>query len=375
MAARRGEKMAAEIAAEILGIGMVTPVGLSARQTAASVRTGIGRLGESYVTDRYGEMLVMGLVDAGELPALCEELADPDDPDQELSPRQERLARLAGPALLEAIGSHAPASLPLLLALPEAHPETRHAVGAEMIGILATQTARRFAPELSRTYALGRAGGFAALDDALDLLAGGEGARDRRAAAPLVLVGAADSYLDLGLLYALDAEGRLRTGEVADGFVPGEGAAFLLLGPAGSAARSGRQPIARIAGVGRAHEAGHLYSAEPYRGDGLAAALAALFDGTGSAARGEIACVYAGLNGESFWAKEWSVAQIRCAGHLRERLRIQHPADCFGDAGAALGPIMLGLGALDLSRGRIDGDCLVWGGADRGERGAALLAR
>jgi 3-oxoacyl-[acyl-carrier-protein] synthase-1 len=376
MAAKRTETMAsAERAVEILGIGMVTPVGLSARQTAASVRTGIGRLGESYVTDRYGEMLVMGLVDAGELPALCEELADPDDPDQGLSPRQERLARLAGPALREAIGSHTPASLPLLLALPEAHPETRQAVGAEMLGILATQTERRFDPELSRTYALGRAGGFAALDDALELLATGGDARDRRAAAPLVLVGAADSYLDLGLLYALDAEGRLKTGEVADGFVPGEGAAFLLLGPAGASARSGRQPIARIAGVGRAHEAGHLYSAEPYRGGGLAAAFSSLFERTGSAARREIACVYAGLNGESFWAKEWGVAQIRCAGHLHERLRIQHPADCFGDAGAALGLIMLGLGALDLSRGRIDGDCLVWGGADRGARGAALLSR
>ena len=87
---------------------MVTPVGLSARQTAASVRTGIGRLGESYVTDRYGEMLVMGLVDAGELPALCDELADPDDLDRGLSPREERLARLAGPALLEAMGSTRP---------------------------------------------------------------------------------------------------------------------------------------------------------------------------------------------------------------------------------------------------------------------------
>jgi 3-oxoacyl-[acyl-carrier-protein] synthase-1 len=110
------------------------------------------------------------------------------------------------------------------------------------------------------------------------------------------------------------------------------------------------------------------------RGDGLAAAFGALFKRTGSAVSGDIACVYAGLNGESFWAKEWGVAQIRCAGQLREKLRIQHPADCFGDAGAALGLIMVGLGALDLSRGRIDGNCLVWSGADRGERGAALLA-
>lgn len=359
---------------------MVTPVGLSARQTAAAVRTGIGRLEESYVTDRYGEMMVMGLVDAGELPPLNEDLADPDDPARELSPRQERLARLATSALLEAITCHGDAqarpALPLLLALPEAHPETRQAVGAEMLEILATQTERPFDPELSRTYALGRAGGFAALDDALELLAARDRRLDRRQPVPLVLVGGVDSYLDLGLLYALDGEGRLRTGEVADGFVPGEGAAFVLLGPPGSAARTGRQAIARIIGVGRACEAGHIYSTEPNRGDGLAAAFCALFAraGGGGPSR-NVARVYAGLNGESFWAKEWGVAQIRCAGHLRERLRVRHPADCMGDAGAALGLVMLGLAAMDLSRGRIDGDCLVWGGADRGERGAALLAR
>lgn len=372
MAAQRRE-------AEILGVGMVTPVGLSARQTAASVRTGIGRLEESYVTDRYGEMMVMGLVDAGELPALNEDLAEPDEPARELSPRQERLARLAAPALLEALASHGDAlarmSLPLLLALPEAHPETRQAVGAEMLEVLATQTERRFDPELSRTYALGRAGGFAALDDALDLLAGAGRRLDRRQAVPLVVVGGVDSYLDLGLLYALDGEGRLRTGEVADGFVPGEGAAFMLLGPPGSAARAGRQAIARIIGVGRACEPGHIYSSEPNRGDGLAAAFRALFERAGGAPNRNVARVYAGLNGESFWAKEWGVAQIRCAGRLRDRLRVQHPADCFGDAGAALGLVMLGLAAMDLARGRIDGDCLVWGGADRGERGAALLAR
>ena len=76
-------------------------------------------------------------------------------------------------------------------------------------------------------------------------------------------------------------------------------------------------------------------------------------------------------SGRRSGASPRSAAPAICA----ERLRVQHPADCFGDAGAALGLIMLGLGALDLSRGRIDGDCLVWGGADRGERGAALLSR
>jgi 3-oxoacyl-[acyl-carrier-protein] synthase-1 len=124
------------------------------------------------------------------------------------------------------------------------------------------------------------------------------------------------------------------------------------------------------------HEFGHLYSAEAHRGDGLALAFRALFDSgpRGGPAPPKVGCVYAGLNGESYWAKEWAVAQIRCAERLAETLRVEHPADCIGDVGAALGPVMLGLAALELARGRVDGACLVWTGADRGQRVAALLS-
>ena len=244
-----------------------------------------------------------------------------------------------------------------------------------MIGILATQTDRRFDAELSRTYALGRAGGFAALDDALELLATGGGARDRRAATPLVLVGAIDSYLESGAALCAgcrgapqDRRGRRRIRPRRRGGLPvaGAGRRRRAQRPAADRAHRRRRPRARGGTPVQRR-------AVPRRRAGCG--IQRVVRAHRQAASGDIACVYAGLNGESFWAKEWGVAQIRCAGHLRHRLRVQHPADCFGDAGAALGLIMLGLGALDLSRGRIDGDCLVWGGADRGERGAALLSR
>lgn len=341
---------------------MVTPVGLSAAQTAAAVRAGIGRLSESYVTDRFGEPMVMGLVDDDELPPLAEELDD-----RGLSPRQERLARLAGPALREALTGGPLEPVPLLLGIAEPRQEARNPVGAEMVEILSAQTGRPFDDVRSRTYPLGRAAGLVAIEEALSLL--------HRRQAPAVLVGAVDSYLDFGLLEALDGEGRLRTGEVADGFVPGEGAAFLLLGPAGSAARRDSRPIARIDRVARGREPGHFYSDEPHRGEGLASAFRSLLDAAGSGgAQPRVGCVYAGLNGESYWAKEWGVAQIRCADRLGESLRVEHPADCIGDAGAALGPILLGLGALDLARRPIDGGCLVWSGADREERAAVLVS-
>ena len=352
--------------AEIVGIGMVTPVGLSARQTAAAVRTGIGRLAESAVTDRFGQPLVMGLVDDGELPPLVEELED-----RPLSMREERLARIGGPALCEALPAPPREPIPVLLGIAEPRAEGRQAIGPGLVEILSLQTGIAFDASCSRTYPLGRAAGLIALAEALELL--------RRGRAPAVLVGAVDSYLDVGVLEALDDEGRLRTGEVSDGFVPGEGAAFLLIAPAGRAQGQGGRPLARVAAVGRGHEAGHLYSEAPHRADGLASAFRAALDGRGDARAGAapapVSCIYGSLNGESHWAKEWGVAQIRCAEELREPLRVEHPADCIGDAGAALGPIMLGLAALELSRGSLDGACLVWGAADRGARAAALLSR
>ena len=225
--------VAAHVPAEILAIGMVTPVGLSARQTASSVRTGIGRLAESYVTDRFGLPMVMGLVDEEQLPPLVEELED-----RRLSIRQERLARLGGPALREALTSAPGDPIPLLLGIAEPRDEARHPVGPEMLEVLSIQTGVAFDRSCSKTYPLGRAAGLVALDDALTLL--------DRGRASSVLVGAVDSYLDLGLLEALDREGRLKTGDVSDGFVPGEGAAFLLIAASRAGRRYGSPPVARI---------------------------------------------------------------------------------------------------------------------------------
>jgi 3-oxoacyl-[acyl-carrier-protein] synthase I len=355
--------MARQAAAEILAVGMVTAVGASARQTAASVRTGIGRLGDSYVTDRFGEALVMGLIDLEQLPPLADELEE-----REISLRQERLTRLGAAALRETLISAPFDPVPLLLGIPEPRPEGRHPIGAELIEFLSMQTGLRFDGSCSRAYPLGRAAGLVALEDALDLL--------QRGRAPAVLVGAVDSYLDIPLLEALDDEGRLRTGKVSDGFVPGEGAAFLLIAPASGGHRHGSRPLARIEASGRGHEPGHLYSSEPHRGDGLATAFRAAFEGLARAGNpAQVRSIYAGLNGESYWAKEWGVAQIRCADRLAERLRIAHPVDCMGDPGAALGPVMMGLAALDFSRGRVEGPALVWTGSDRGERAVAILSR
>ena len=84
--------------------------------------------------------------------------------------------------------------------------------------------------------------------------------------------------------------------------------------------------------------------------------------------------VYLGFNGESFWAKEWGVAQMRSSDHFADALRVVHPADCMGDSGAALGLVMVGLVALDLAGGQASGRCLISCSSNREERATTLLA-
>ena len=66
---------------------------------------------------------------------------------------------------------------------------------------------------------------------------------------------------------------------------------------------------------------------------------------------------------------------------LRQRDRfdpdhqMEHPAECFGDLGAAHGAAELGLACLGLADGYRRSPALVYGSSDFGQRAVTLLAR
>ncbi|WP_157907413.1 hypothetical protein [Sorangium cellulosum] len=344
--------------ADILRVGMVSSVGLSAEVTSAAVRAGIDRFQQSSVLDRRFNPLVMALVATPDLPPLAPALEGIAG----LTARQIRMLRLAGPALRACLEDAPPGPAAVLLAGPEAFPGGRPApVGPVFLEHLAAQAGVKLDLARSRVFPAGRAGVFLALAAAL------EGLSARRY--DRVVVGGVDTLLDLYLLGTLDLEERLRAAGIFDGFIPGEGAAFLLLARPGS----GRTPLSRLVSVGTAEEEGHRYTtAAPYRGEGLDAALKTAF---AAAPGGPVRTVYAGFNGESFFAKEWGVAIARHKKRIAEDFVIEHPADCVGDAGAALGAMLVGLAAMSLAEGRRPSRCLVWAPSDLAARGAAILDR
>lgn len=349
--------------AEILRVGMVSPVGLTAEVTAAAVGAGIDRFAESSILDRRFNPLVMSLVATPDLPPLLPAV----DALPGLTSRQMRMLRLAGVALRECLGEAPPAKpgLPLLLAGPEPLPEGRPApAGPAFLEQLAAQAERPLELARSKVIPAGRAGVMAALEEALAGLAA------RRY--DQVLVGGVDTYLDLYLLGTLDLEERLKATGTFDGFIPGEGAAFLWLARPGTGARRGVPVLGKIEGAATAEEAGHRYSKQaPYRGDGLDAALKKLF---AQAPGGAIPTVYAGFNGENFMAKEWGVAALRHKKRLPDDIVMEHPADCVGDAGAALGAMLVAVAALAVKGGDRKGPALVWCSSDLATRGAALVS-
>ncbi len=316
----------------ICGIGMVTPVGDCTAQTATSVRAGISRYQESSIYNKRFEPMTLALLPEDALPPLNEELGNLP----KLTSRQARMLRLAHNALLEAVEVLPEEQrLPLFLAGPETMAGRPLAITDTFISLLATQSGADLDRVKSRLFPTGRAGGMQALQAALSYLTTGEH--------DYVLVGGVDSYLDLYLLGTLDMEDRVLANGVMDGFAPGEGAGFLLL--CSDKAREARQdkPTVKIHNPGIAAEAGHRYSKETYTGDGLANAITTALQAVDNQ---PVRTILSSINGENMGAKEWGVAYTRNVSAIDPGFRFEHPADCFGDTGAAAMPILAGLAAM-----------------------------
>ena len=294
-------------------------IGDGTGQVWASARAGIARIGNSHVMDRHFDPIQMGLVPEDALGVLAEEIDT-----LPLPSRARRMLRLAAPAL-KATASELSVPVPVFLGLPalaaDDTPWLPHMPAyLQKLSGVAVDRAR------SLVLPFGRAAALLALERALQLLRAGE--------ADTVIVGGVDTFLDLRLLSELDAERRILGPRVMDGFIPGEGAAFYVLSSTDERKTEGAQVV--VHGAASAMDPGHRYGTAPAKGEGLADALAQLRQRM-PPLPGPVSTTFAGFNGENFDAKLWGVARLRHSDFFSPAMVIEHPADVFGDAGAADG--------------------------------------
>jgi len=346
-----------------IGQGMITPVGVGALATAAAARAGINRYVNSPAEGMNGEPIKMAMV-----PDECLPEIEFKDTRAQLALYQ-RMLKLGVVALTEAVESLSPEkqlkeAIPVFLALPEQRCGQAFPALEPILKDLSNAVECHIDLLTSRVFPVGRAAGFRALAEAYQLL---ENTHLER-----VIVGGIDSYFDLDLLKLLDSEKRMLGDNSVDGFVPGEGAAFLILEKIALEKTGQDAKGLSIQAPSVGNENGHFYSEEPCLGNGLTSAISGAVES--AKLLSPIQTVLCSVNGESLQVKEWSIALTRNTQAFSQGFNVEHPAECYGDLGAATVPTLLGLSLTGISKGYLSTPLLVWGASDNECRGAVIIS-
>lgn len=330
----------------VQGLGLVTSVGLNAAASCAAFRAKIANPSETRFIDGGGQWIMAHQV---ELQQPWRGLA--------------KLSRMAAMAVEEALAQVPRArwsQLPLVLCVAEpGRPGRLDGLDSQLMPMLQQQLGVTFHKQHSALVAHGRVGVAVALHGARRLLF--------EQGAPQVLVVATDSLLTWPTLAPYEREGRLLTERNSNGFMPGEAAGALLIGPA----KGGGE--LSITGLGFAREAAHVASDEPLRGDGLAAALRGALEEAGLAMH-EMDFRITDVSGEHYYFKEAALALSRTMRQRKEDFDLWHPAECTGEIGAASGVSVVALAQAACAKGYTLGPRILahWS-ADNGHRAAAVL--
>lgn len=342
----------------VTGIGMRTPVGHHAIQSASAVRAGINRF---RTWPHFG-------LDPGTGSGLAASFMTPDLGDVSWV---EKARDLLPSTITEALWTSRLWNLAEYRGKVRAFIATPYPDRAGMT----TEAFQELAPTLGEDCfdeAMNIPTELVALDHAAGLIAMARAIEQLTArTADLCVVGAVDSFLESTFLQALLAEGRLKAGQNSSGLIPGEGAAALVLERADDALQRQARPLALVEAIALERDTPYQPHA-PIRAEGLTRALRTVLDVTGAR---EVRRVMSDLNGERWRFLEWALAETRCLDGLPRGWQLWHPADCLGDVGAAFGPTAVALAARAFARGyHGDGKVLIAACSDRGERAAMCLS-
>ncbi|WP_437708914.1 beta-ketoacyl synthase N-terminal-like domain-containing protein [Sorangium sp. So ce448] len=343
--------------AVIVGAGARAPNGLTALQVTMSVRALKMDPRASHLIDRAGEPMV-----TCRLPSIGDHVMGLD-----------RLVALGGPALTQAAfpwlsaerqRRRAARPLPVVVALP---PRSRPGFDPRLESqILAGLEARSQVPidHARSALVLGCRGGAAqAFEIALQRLGSGEH--------DAVAVGGVDSFFDPDALEWLDRELRLHSMRTENGFIPGEGAAFVVLAARG---RAGSLPrLGQVLGVAVAAEPRPYGSDEPCLAAGITSAVKRAAAAVGAKAR-RIPWVMNDVVNERHRVDEWSYVMARAFESFTPDVICEQPLLKTGDLGAASAPLMLAMATVRWGTRCAPGDCVLIGAHAEGPERGALLA-
>lgn len=339
----------------VVGVGAATSIGLTAPATAAAVRAGIaGFADHPYMIDRIGEPFVVASA-----PYMDIDVGGED-----------RFVELAVPALREALepvsgllGTSVP--IPTIVGLPESRPGLPEKLASTLAAKLPAATSNGCRIAQPSMLPNGHSAGLMAIESACRMIRGGQ--------TEFCLIGGVDSYLDPDTLDWVEDGEQLHNLDNAWGFIPGEAAGFCLLCSGAAAARHDLNVLGHLLGVAAAQEENRIKTETVCIGKGLTEAAHGVLRSLASADT-LIDDTICDLNGEAYRADEFGFMLARTSERFVDTSKFTTPADCWGDVGAASGPLFILLASAAAMKGYAAGPLtLLWTSSEGGERAAALF--
>ena len=332
-------------------------IGGDSAMTSLAYRAGLSGVSESGIITSRNQHI--------QLHTVPEEALDVIDSDASLNAYSNRLTQMCHYGIGQILEiSKLRASVPLFLALPKWPPMKQSFPYAKRVfNAVLKKWPDQLSTQESRLFTAGRIGGANAIDYAFRYIASTQ--------AELVMVGGVDSYSALGLLACLEQEKRLLLPGSPDGFIPGEGAGFILLASGQLAHRLKKKwPVVYRPGFGS--EPGHLYSDDNCMGDGMTDAVCKAAK-LGLAETETVSTLHLSMNGEQYWSKELGISRIRCARYFSEDIDVEHIAQSVGDLGAAYVPTVLAMYQESQADNRSRKKDMILVASDTEERSAMII--
>lgn len=298
----------------IMESGMISSVGFNAPASCAAIRCGIDNIQETRFMDSGGEW-IMGSSVLLEKPWRG----------------TKKLSKMLASALRECIAGNLQFGLeeiPVLICLAE---NDRPGRLADLEDNVFRETQEELGVrfhEKSSLLSHGRVSVGMALRQAHKLIYG-EGIRK-------VIIAGADSLLVGPTLSAYEEQERLLTSQNSNGFIPGEAAAAVMVGPVIAT----QEPQLLCLGVGTGVEKATEESELPLRAEGLVQAIRAALAEAGCSLEAMDFRI-TDVSGGQYSFKEASLALTRILRERKEEFDIWHPSDCIGEVGAAIGVVIL----------------------------------
>jgi 3-oxoacyl-[acyl-carrier-protein] synthase-1 len=261
-------------------------------------------------------------------------------------------------------------SVPVFIGLPASSTQSsdiKQAITSKLVDILELH----FNPHAISIHLIeeGNAAGLIAVSKATQQINQGN--------AHACIAGGVDSFIDPKLLEDLAEKGHLRSTENPIGYVPGEAAGCSLLASDELASRLAAigcsRTIGQVTGVGTGMEPNSIRKKGVVcTGQGLAETIQQAIAGL---PQGEVITrVYSDLNRETYRDQELGFALLKSSNKFSLPPNIIAPADCWGEVGAASGPLYIVLAIIAQLRGYAEGQhALVCCGSESGRRCAVLL--